>query len=140
MNATDRFKTLLRFSPHDHLQHDRVWLRVYRDIQCGPTGQPKFRHTPYPSQWDSSPSVWARTQGCYRYRRNPRKMILRFLRLRRAIDRDKQGPNIRFFRLCDARKVAYGWDYPLQLIRAHFNAAVPLTPRQQRIAYLKQRL
>ncbi len=140
MNTTEKYKLAVAdlrgvFLPGSrHLNND--YWRVMRNIDCGSSGNPSLRKTRYPSDF---PGNWVRNTPLYRekqYQRNPLKVVLRFQRLQRMIDSKNQQSINKFLRLCDARKVAFGWDYPLQEARKTASRPTPRSVRQERMRQL----
>jgi hypothetical protein len=52
------------------------------------------------------------------------------------LDQQKPQPLNKFFRLCRARQVAFGWDIFLKQARQAASTPAALTERQQRIRHL----
>jgi hypothetical protein len=147
MNATDRFVAVLlgRFDSvplrDDHRRHGNRWARVQRDLACTATTSyygNRLRSVPLTSRnagnWNRK--VGSRSMMAYDRPTNPLKPVVRFLRLQRMLDAQKPGPLNKFFRLCRARQVAFGWDIFLKQARRAATTPAALTERQQRIRQL----
>ena len=147
MNATDRFMAVLlrRFDGaplrDDYTRHGNTWARVQRDLACTATTSyygNRLRSNPLESRTASNwnRQVGSRCMIAYEQPTNPVKPVVRFLRLQRMLDRQKPQPLNKFFRLCRARQVAFGWDIFLKQARQAASAPSALTERQQRIRHL----
>ena len=147
MNATDRFMAVLlhRFDSaplrDDYRRHGNTWARVQRDLACTATTSyygNRLRSFPLPSRsagnWNRK--VGSRCMKAYEQPTNPVKPVVRFLRLQRMLDAQTPQPLNKFFRLCTARQVAFGWDIVLRQARQAANTPAALTERQQRIRHL----
>lgn len=150
MNATDRFMAvlLLRFDSaplrDDYRRHGNTWARVQRDLACTATTSyygNRLRSTALTSRnagnWNRR--VGSRCIRAYDQPRNPVKPVVRFLRLQRMLDAQKPAPLKKFFRFCQARQIAFGWDIYLTKARRTARAPNALTERQQRIRQLASR-
>ena len=150
MNATDRFIAVLlsRFDSaplrDDYRRHGNGWARVQRDLACTATSYygNRLRSVPLPSRnkgnWNRK--VGSRCMMAYEQPKHPVKPVVRFLRLQRMLDTQKPGPLKKFFRLCRARQVAFGWDIFLTNARQEVRTPAALTERQQRIRQLASTL
>ena len=150
MNATDRFIAVLlsRFDSaplrDDYRRHGNGWARVQRDLACTATSYygNRLRSVPLPSRnkgnWNRK--VGSRCMMAYEQPKHPVKPVVRFLRLQRMLDTQKPGPLKKFFRLCRARQVAFGWDIFLTQARQEVRTPAALTERQQRIRQLASTL
>jgi hypothetical protein len=150
MNATDRFIAVLlsRFDSaplrDDYRRHGNGWARVQRDLACTATSYygNRLRSVPLPSRnngnWNRK--VGSRCMMAYEQPKHPVKPVVRFLRLQRMLDTQKPGPLKKFFRLCRARQVAFGWDIFLTQARRELRTPAALTERQQRIRQLASTL
>ena len=150
MNATDRFIAVLlsRFDSaplrDDYRRHGNGWARVQRDLACTATSYygNRLRSVPLPSRnkgnWNRK--VGSRCMMAYEQPKHPVKPVVRFLRLQRMLDTQKPGPLKKFFRLCRARQVAFGWDIFLTHARQEVRTPAALTERQQRIRQLASTL
>ena len=150
MNATDRFIAVLlsRFDSaplrDDYRRHGNGWARVQRDLACTATSYygNRLRSVPLTSRnagnWNRK--VGSRRLIAYEQPKNPVKPVVRFLRLQRMLDTQKPAPLKKFFRLCRARQVAFGWDIFLTRVRQEVRTPAALTERQQRIRQLASTL
>lgn len=147
MNSTDRFMAVLlhRFDSaslrDDYRRHGNTWARVQRDLACTATTSyygNRLRSYPLESRsagnWNRR--VGSRCMNAYERRTNPVKPVVRFLRLQRMLDNQKPQPLSKFFRLCTARQVAFGWDIFLKQARQATRTPAPMTERQRRIRHL----
>ena len=147
MNATDRFMAVLlhRFDSaplrDDYSRHGNTWARVQRDLACTATTSyygNRLRSVRLESRsagnWNRK--VGSRCMKAYERRTNPIKPVVRFLRLRRMLDNQNPRPLSKFFRLCAARQVAFGWDIFLKQARQAARTPAALTERQRRIRHL----
>ena len=147
MNATERFIAVLlhRFDSaplrDDYKRHGNTWARVQRDLACTATSSyygNRLRSLPLTSR---NTGNWNRTVGsrciiASDHAKNPVKPVVRFLRLQRMLDAQNPKPLNKFFRICRARQVAYGWDIFLTQARQVARTPAALTERQQRIRRL----
>lgn len=125
----------------DYRRHGNTWARVQRDLACTATTSyygNRLRSYPLKSR---TPGNWNRQVGsrymiAYEQPTNPVKPVVRFLRLQRMLDGQKPQPLNKFFRLCRARQVAFGWDIFLKQARQAASTPAALTERQQRIRHL----
>jgi hypothetical protein len=150
MNSTDRFMAVLlrRFGGaplrDDYRRHGNTWARVQRNMACTSTTSyygNRLRSIPLTSR---NPGNWNRRLGsrctiAWDRPRDPVKPVVRFLRLQRMLDAKKSTPLNKFFRLCTARQVAFGWDIFLTQARQTARTPPALTERQQRISQLASR-
>jgi len=147
MNATDHFMAVLlrRFDGaplrDDYRRHGNRWARVQRDLASTATTSyygKRLRTSrlepPTAGNWNRQ--VGSRCMIAYEQPTNPVKPVVRFLRLQRMLDRQKPQPLNKFFRLCRARQVAFGWDIFLKQARQAASTPAALTERQQRIRHL----
>lgn len=150
MNATDRFIAVLlhRFDSaplrDDYRLHGNSWARVQRHMACTMTSYygNRLRSVPLTRR---NAGNWNRKVGSrciisYDQPKNPVKPVVRFLQLQRMLDMQKPGPLKKFFRLCQARQVAFGWDIFLTQARQKARTPTALTERQQRIKQLASTL
>jgi hypothetical protein len=150
MNATDRFIAVLlhRFDStplrDDYRRHGNSWARVQRHMACTMTSYygNRLRSVPLTRR---NAGNWNRKVGSrciisYDQPKNPVKPVVRFLQLQRMLDMQKPGPLKKFFRLCQARQVAFGWDIFLTQARQKARTPTALTERQQRIKQLASTL
>jgi hypothetical protein len=125
----------------DYRRHGNTWARVQRDLLCTATTSyygNRLRSFPLQSRsagnWNRK--VGSRCMKAYERPTNPVKPVVRFLRLQRMLDAQNPQPLNKFFRLCTARQVAFGWDTFLKQARQTASTPAALTERQRRIRHL----